>query len=458
MKKILFVLVLLLFSNFVFSLDCQYFIEEEVQTDYNKVINKNTDEYIDVPFIEPSNKQVTGGNYNRGSFLLVNNYPFQLKFRLIFNYGTQGSIFCNAGNSVFDEEITLENYGTKEIVYWSAAKFCKVTTNWDSLRIILLESDDITAPLIQTIKTKNKICLGNDDGMNCSKNEDCGGGFCVEGKCNNQNICFNNNCECSPNEVECNNNSCVTQGSFKLNEKPACDKNELCETGLIGENGLCVKTPEMILQEKLEQDKKDAEIFTNNLFFGIILIIIILGITIGGYLFVNKEKTNQIKAKTEEIKQKQLLIQTEVQKKNDEIIRIENEIKELESKRQLKESESRKLKELNKKLIQDQESLDKFIQKEWDKIKPFPYELARNRFVIVNPYLGGYLCFYDENKALEDYPKSSLVHRWIWKQANGRWPRPGYHIHHKDGNKKNNNPENLEEIDGEEHLRLHKKG
>ena len=50
------------------------------------------------------------------------------------------------------------------------------------------------------------------------------------------------------------------------------------------------------------------------------------------------------------------------------------------------------------------------------------------------------------------------MHRWIWKKYHGRWPKPGYHIHHKDNDKFNNDIKNLDEINGEEHFILHKGG
>jgi hypothetical protein len=97
------------------------------------------------------------------------------------------------------------------------------------------------------------------------------------------------------------------------------------------------------------------------------------------------------------------------------------------------------------------------IEEAWKNLKPFYHPLANNRLIIINPYLGGYYCFYQKDKPLEKYPYSSLLHLWIWKEHHdGRWPRKGYHIHHIDHNKYNNSIENLEEIEGEEHFKLHR--
>lgn len=59
-------------------------------------------------------------------------------------------------------------------------------------------------------------------------------------------------------------------------------------------------------------------------------------------------------------------------------------------------------------------------------------------------YLCGY--YYQHN--------GKRLHRAVWKFHNGDIPK-GYHIHHKDGDRSNNNIENLELINGREHLARH---
>ncbi len=48
-------------------------------------------------------------------------------------------------------------------------------------------------------------------------------------------------------------------------------------------------------------------------------------------------------------------------------------------------------------------------------------------------------------------------HRRIFEKYHGRKIKPGYHIHHKDGNHANNDPLNLVEITAAEHFDIHKK-
>jgi len=58
----------------------------------------------------------------------------------------------------------------------------------------------------------------------------------------------------------------------------------------------------------------------------------------------------------------------------------------------------------------------------------------------------GYLRFKDSNK---------LVHRWVVEKEFGRKLRAGEEVHHKDGNKLNNDPNNLEPMWWEDHVDLH---
>lgn len=51
--------------------------------------------------------------------------------------------------------------------------------------------------------------------------------------------------------------------------------------------------------------------------------------------------------------------------------------------------------------------------------------------------------------------KRSKNYRNIWKKHNGRKIPKGYHIHHVDGDRTNDSPDNLICVSSEEHLRLH---
>lgn len=50
-----------------------------------------------------------------------------------------------------------------------------------------------------------------------------------------------------------------------------------------------------------------------------------------------------------------------------------------------------------------------------------------------------------------------LVHQVICEQKEGRKIKDGFHVHHIDGNKLNNDPENLQSMPASDHARLHMK-
>lgn len=67
--------------------------------------------------------------------------------------------------------------------------------------------------------------------------------------------------------------------------------------------------------------------------------------------------------------------------------------------------------------------------------------------------------FYQDKKTgywiSSDYPRIR-AHRWVWNNLHGTIPK-GYHIHHRDENKSNNNISNLEIIEASRHLSHHMK-
>src|SRR6185295_18972098 len=50
--------------------------------------------------------------------------------------------------------------------------------------------------------------------------------------------------------------------------------------------------------------------------------------------------------------------------------------------------------------------------------------------------------------------KKIRAHVWVWERHNGRRPK-GFHVHHKDENKSNNDISNLEIIEAQKHMALH---
>lgn len=70
----------------------------------------------------------------------------------------------------------------------------------------------------------------------------------------------------------------------------------------------------------------------------------------------------------------------------------------------------------------------------------------------------GYLCFYDKEHPLatEACQYRIFLHRHIASIKLGRWLSTEEHVHHIDGNKLNNNPDNLEILTCSEHAKRHR--
>lgn len=68
----------------------------------------------------------------------------------------------------------------------------------------------------------------------------------------------------------------------------------------------------------------------------------------------------------------------------------------------------------------------------------------------------GYMCFMDKTHPLSHETGRTYYHRHVASIKYGYWLDSSEHVHHIDGNKKNNAPENLVVLTPEEHSRLHK--
>jgi hypothetical protein len=66
--------------------------------------------------------------------------------------------------------------------------------------------------------------------------------------------------------------------------------------------------------------------------------------------------------------------------------------------------------------------------------------------------------YMDNNAYLRFKDSNKLVHRWIAEKNIGRPLRPDEVVHHRDGNKLNNSPNNLQVLPSQdEHHSLHQK-
>ena len=203
-------------------------------------------------------------------------------------------------------------------------------------------------------------------------------------------------------------------------------------------------------EQEVQRQHEQRKLMTYAIIAVIVLVVVLIT---GGGIFILFFKIRLHEAKQKTISKEIELEARHIESKEYELKEVKNKIKEIEKHKKIQEKEQRELDTLKS----EAEALNSYIENQWEKtVRPFPYAEASNRLVVINPHLGGYICFYNKDLRLEDYSTDSLVHRWRWQKNNGRRPKPGYEIHHLDWNKYNNGIENLKELEKEKHRELHR--
>lgn len=405
----LFFLVLFLCS-FAYSLDCQYTEQVVDKTEYKLVPIIDFTEKdiipIDLKILEGIRAPAQIYNYNSVDL----NVSFYLDYYC-------GKIWVNKIlTQRYFEVIPANSY--IELPY---PKYC----DYDSSKftgiknIEYLESEDVSILNKEIITYKDicKLCLGKlclNDGAKCSNNLQCGGGYCIYGKCNTKNACYNNNCNCSEDEFQQGNNLCVKRAVLEIGLKPQYDAKECITQYVNPETGLCAKS--------LMQIKEDR----NNLLTKIIWYMSFIALFLFSIFILVKYKI-KLKFAYFNYKLKQ--------------IRSDRKYTEKQlNKKHLRNTEKKKyVSELKKLEQQEKNYLDKIrIYKATTRLD----STFKKWQVLIND--SGY----------EIFPNGQLFHLWYYKKFIGKIPL-GYEIHHKDWDKRNNSKENLQLLTKEEHKKIH---
>ena len=352
----------------------------------------------------------------------------------------------------------------------NGAGFCSDTTiidccpegtgNCNNVSCVKPSSKKVNEPFYcvwecESNKGRDEICKLNDDKTSlCSKNSDCFSNECnFDGYCGKFGVCKENGTQ------NCNNVTCVKPSNKNVGEAYNCVWE--CKTNN-GNGKNCTEKPIIIFFKLIS-------------FLVLVFLLYRLGKSIhqktkGGKIIKQaKQKGGEIiktanedanKIKKESLKeQNRIKNETEslISKHNKEIEKINKEKEKIKEKIKDKKLLNEKLEELSVMEELNREEYIKEVKKTFAEITtPRPDPQANNNLVIINPFLGGYKCFYQQGTPLENYPISSLLHGWVWRKHNRKWHRKGYHIHHIDKDKYNNNPKNLEEVYGLYHYLLHK--
>jgi len=225
--------VLIAIISNVYALDCQYqvnnpFWKEDINF-YENGTRLNYD-VLTVSEIHPGWKSMFGnGNLN---FRLNNHYLSEVNVTV--NYITAGQLYSQNVVIVSKGYVTITG-PTEHFDESLISGFIIHSPTGLEAKKENLSFDNYTCRMCPS--AGNFTCL--NDGQNCTDSLQCGGNNCIRGLCSNSKVCFNNDCKCSSDEIQCTDNTrCVKKNSVQLGFKPICNIQE-CITGYTNKNGAC---------------------------------------------------------------------------------------------------------------------------------------------------------------------------------------------------------------------------
>lgn len=423
-KLILLLLGLFVFSNLVYSLDCQYTTNES----YSELVNFSTVNGVEYgkPFIEISNFQQ---HFWKGDRYMGNSVPSS--FRINNNYKIPITVHINY---IADGNLKSEVVTVKPLWYQIIKENYPITIIQDSIEFKIIDPSYIKQGSKEVVLSKEvcRLCEGNiciNDGEPCSSSNECGGGYCVRGICTNSDVCFNNDCKCSSDEIQClDNKRCVKKGIIPMDVKPECNMTQECITGYIdSETSLCAKSPAQLNAEKEQRNKF-------RLFVGIAFsTLFVIGMFI---VYKQKQKSTILDHISTELDIKK--IKAEYKKIQWEIWEKNKDIEELKAK-------THKTKEGASILITLKGELAEQIAK-FEKISKNFYLKKYSERYGNKIYLDtkGYIRFKNQKK---------LLHRYIYESFYNDFNKDN-EVHHIDGNHYNNEIWNLIDLTSEQHGKI----
>jgi len=469
MRVLAYVGIFILFSSLTFAqgsnLTCQYRYNYTQEVEKINVYDSATNHFVTDSIRYSSNNKV---------LTLYNDYDSQISVRTIFDYGLEfyGGVWKSY---TYDNIVTIPPRDFQKISI-PQSNVMGTSINNASLQLIFQNNNETFVKYEKENVTMENCtsCNGNiclNDGAACGNNMDCGTGFCVEGRCADKRT--------------------KADADARVAAQALADEKAKAEAD--AKNAQATADAAAAAASK-GREQNITLLFLAVFFGGLCLIFIIVlayliwkwlenmsvQTKIMGSIADAEKKSRDIDDKERELIEIAKRFHIEKLKLESEKLKLEGRIASMDKKEEaqntrLQREYRAKRIELESQLghMQDEfESQKNKLEKaradlarqmreteeKWKELKPSYDPLANNKLIIVNPYLGGYRCFYKKGLPLEEYPIDSLLHRWIWMQHHKRYPRKGYHIHHIDHDKYNNSIENLEEIEGEEHFRLHRGG
>jgi hypothetical protein len=487
MKIIVLLIGILLAINIAYALDCQY--TEPVYEE--KTVFYEDGNKLDYPVIEIKDFQPGSSN----PFRVYNNHDSK-RFGVEVEFTQR-----DGGRNTQTFELDRKESRPASI----QNQFDLVDQNTITFRIVNDTSITFQKEPVE-IGRICQSCNGNicsNDGIACQRAQECGGSYCVEGYCSNSEICFNNNCNCPQDKIQCNDNKrCVPTGVVPNDIKPECGKYQECVSRYINtSDGLCEKSPteraaeegaRVEAEEKRLSDESAQKVRDNRKKWLMILgvaFLFSLGVVIAWYLIQRvkiriikagiertkaeidrmRAETTQTKAEIEYIKNTGKNIQEKIENGKREMNILKRRIKEAEGKtKQLSmlEEQLRQKEETQKDRIRtlkiDEEELERETQMLNEQIK----ELDKKHIELDEKYYRQLKQRYP-NAILneEGYPvfgnnPKNLIHRYFYankyKELYGKPFDETKKVHHIDVNRLNSlNMWNLIDITKEQHDKIH---
>lgn len=335
------------FASFAISesLPCQYTVNNPYQVEVVNLYSKETGELL-IPKISVG--EFTGDT-SQNSFKIFNDSSFPVFLKVSFKFSSDDywSTGVRYRDIITEVIIPARDYNVvaqKRDSYSNgipdtSVKWVFLENEYYIVKYEKRSIDNFSCKKCPPNTDTN--CL--NDGQACSTNLECGGEYCIEGRCNNKPFCFENKCNCDSTKVQCEDNSkCVIKNTFELDQKPICSPLE-CKTGYVDEGtGLCAKSPAQLAEEektKLEKERIEkekqiqeaqAQADANNILwtaigiivviiFSAIIIIIIKKIVEGKKGILNaEEKAHKAKLAVIEMEMKNIKSKIKLNKENQE--------------------------------------------------------------------------------------------------------------------------------------------
>ncbi|MFA5333369.1 MAG: HNH endonuclease [Candidatus Nanoarchaeia archaeon] len=251
-KQILLLIFVLLISK-SFSLDCQYTQIFSITQDESFLVYDENQSIIGSPLnitdITAGSQYFTGGTQRNLATLKIHN-PYYFDLNVTLNVDVSGS--CSTRSNIIKFQIKARDYYLVETDGGWGQTPCTIIINEHTLSYHVDYPFNASESIL-AINRNSIICKICESGLNCTDNggfcsnsNQCGGGYCIEGICNNQSLCYNDDCKCSLDKIQCStNDKCVIKTSLEVGSKPICRVEE-CKTNYINQStGICANEPKL---------------------------------------------------------------------------------------------------------------------------------------------------------------------------------------------------------------------